>query len=94
MPQNNIRIHCIFHGRVQGVFFRANTLEFARRTRVTGWVRNVSDGTVEAVFEGEKDRVEETLHLCREEQPYANVTKTDIAHSNPTGEFDDFTIRG
>jgi acylphosphatase len=49
--------HVIFRGRVQGVFFRANTLEKARKMGISGWVRNMDDGSVEAVFEGEADDV-------------------------------------
>lgn len=49
--------HVVFRGRVQGVFFRANTRENARKMGITGWVRNKDDGSVEAFFEGEADDV-------------------------------------
>jgi len=51
----NIRAHIFIEGRVQGVFFRSETLSVARQYHLTGWVRNLPDGRVEAVFEGEED---------------------------------------
>ena len=62
-----------FSGRVQGVFFRANTKRKADELGVNGWVRNLPDGRVEAVFEGEPDRVRALLDYCLHGQPYAKV---------------------
>ena len=55
-----VRLHVVIEGRVQGVFFRANTREEAISLGLNGWVRNCLDGRVEAVFEGEKDKVEKS----------------------------------
>ena len=80
-----VRAHVIFHGRVQGVFFRANTKRTAERSGVAGWVRNLLDGTVEAVFEGTKGDVEHVINWCRTQQPYARVTRVDVTWEPPMG---------
>ncbi len=80
------RAHVYFEGRVQGVFFRANTERKAIELGVKGWVRNLPDGRVEAVFEGEKSAVEELIEWCRHRQPYARVTDAKIIWEEPQGE--------
>jgi len=86
------RAEAIFMGRVQGVWFRANTQQFAMEHGVVGTVRNLDDGSVEAVFEGEKNSVETVIHKCRNKQPHARVTSSRIVWVEPTGEFSDFRI--
>ncbi len=80
-------------GRVQGVFFRNETQAMAYRFNITGWVRNLPDGRVEAVFEGEKPDVDALVEFCRTGPPGAIVTKVDVTWENPTGEFKSFSIR-
>jgi acylphosphatase len=58
------RAHVFVSGKVQGVYYRANTRERAQELAVDGWVRNLDDGRVEAVFEGPEDRVEELVEWC------------------------------
>ena len=70
--------HVIFHGRVQGVFFRANTRDKSNELGVCGWVRNLPDRTVEAFFEGPREKVEVVIKWCRASQPYAKVSKVDV----------------
>ena len=65
-------------GRVQGVFFRAWTADEARTLRLGGWVRNCSDGSVEAHIEGSQDAIEEMIELIREGPPDARVEKVEI----------------
>ena len=77
--------HIFFKGRVQGVFFRANTERKALEYRVNGWVKNLQDGRVEAVFEGEKDDVERLIDWCANMQPYAVVEDTKIEWKEPKG---------
>lgn len=86
------RLRVVFKGRVQGVFFRANTKRFADRHGVVGWVRNTESGDVEALFEGEVDAVNAAIHDCQHSQPYARVEKIDRAEEEPLGEFKDFRI--
>ena len=88
-----IRAHVFFEGRVQGVFFRANALGFAQELGVSGWVRNTSDGRVEAVFEGDEGPVKKAIEWCETRQPFAVVSSKKVELSEPTGEFDEFTIR-
>ncbi|MBS3816329.1 MAG: acylphosphatase [Candidatus Thermoplasmatota archaeon] len=88
-----IRKHCFFSGKVQGVFFRANTREQARKRGVKGWVKNLRDGRVEAVFEGPEEQVDDLIEWCREKQPNARVDGVEIEEEEPTGEFDSFFIK-
>jgi len=83
----------IVSGRVQGVFFRSETQDEALRHGLTGWVRNLPDGRVEAVFEGEKDMVDRLIEFCRRGPPGARITKVDVVWENYTGEFPSFKIR-
>lgn len=80
-------------GRVQGVFFRSDTRYEANRRRVAGWVRNLSDGRVEAVFEGEKDDVEKLIEFCRRGSSGARVSKVDVQWEDYTGGFRGFDVR-
>ncbi len=88
-----VRATIVFHGRVQGVYFRANCEEKARSLGLEGYVRNVPGGAVEAVFEGEKALVEECIEWNRCSQPAAQVTSVDAEWGAATGEFRGFEIR-
>jgi acylphosphatase len=83
----------IFHGRVQGVFFRASTKDAADSARVTGWVRNLRDGSVEALFEGERGAVERLIENCRTGFPMARVDGADIEWREGAASFGSFEIR-
>lgn len=86
------RFHVHVYGRVQGVFFRANTWKKARSLGLTGWVRNLPDGCVEAVFEGEDVAAEAMRQWCRMGTPPARVDRLEAEEESPTGEFTDFNI--
>jgi len=88
-----VRAHVFVSGRVQGVFFRSETRHEARLHGVKGWVRNLPDGRVEAVFEGEEEAVERLIEFCRRGPPGARVTKVEVKWENYTGEFRDFEIK-
>lgn len=88
-----VRAHAFVSGRVQGVFFRSETRSEANRRNVTGWVRNLPDRRVEAVFEGEKEDVEKLIEFCRRGPPGARVTKVDVRWEEYKGEFRGFEIR-
>jgi acylphosphatase len=77
---------------VQGVAFRIETQWAAERIGVRGWVRNRWDGTVEALFEGERARVEEMLAWCRLGPELARVEAVDLRWEDYRGEFTDFSI--
>ena len=89
----DILAHVIFKGRVQGVFFRASTKEVAVREGVKGWVRNLPDGNVEAVFEGPEATVMKVLELCRTSFPRARVDNADVKTEQATGAFKNFEVR-
>lgn len=87
------RVHVYIRGRVQGVFFRAETQRTAKALNLTGWVRNMPDGRVEALFEGEGEKVERMLSWCHTGPPAARVLDV-IAEEEPfAGEFRDFSVR-
>lgn len=88
-----VRAHIFVSGRVQGVFFRSETKREAKKHNVTGWVRNLPDGRVEAVFEGEEENVKQLINFCRHGPPGAKVTGVEVKWESYTGEFKDFEIR-
>ena len=87
-----LRKDAIYSGRVQGVGFRATVLHIARKYRVTGFVRNRPDGTVELIVEGEEPEVEALLAVVREHFT-RNLTGESSHGSEPRGEFTGFEIR-
>jgi acylphosphatase len=87
-----VRAHIYIIGRVQGVFFRSEIRRKARQHNVAGWVRNLIDGQVEAVFEGEEKDVKRLLEYCSRGPYGARVAKTKITMQNHTGEFRDFQV--
>ncbi len=88
----NARAHIVFSGRVQGVFFRANTQRQAVELGVRGWVKNLPDRAVEAVFEGPKPKVKQLIEWCRHHQPMARVTNAEVTWEDYSGEFKSFEI--
>lgn len=88
------RAHVYVTGRVQGVFFRSETAGMARKYNVTGWVRNLPDGRVEAVFEGEKENVEKAIAFCRQGPPAAYVMNVQVMWEDWKGEFEGFHVTG
>lgn len=80
------RVRVRVSGRVQGVWFRAETMSMARSLGLSGWVRNATDGTVEAVFEGDERLVSEAVEWCRRGPPGARVESVEESREEPTGE--------
>lgn len=72
------RARVVIRGRVQGVFFRAETAERARSLGLAGWVRNNPGGTVEAVFQGDRDRIESMVAWCRRGPASASVEDVEV----------------
>ncbi|HYR61222.1 MAG TPA: acylphosphatase [Actinomycetota bacterium] len=87
-----VRAHVFVSGLVQGVFFRAETARRARRMGAAGWVRNLADGRVEAVFEGPRWVVESMVEWVREGPRGAAVSSVEVSWEDPTGEGG-FTVR-
>lgn len=89
---DEMRAHVFVTGRVQGVYYRANTRDAAREAGVDGWVRNLPDGRVEAVFEGPEDAVEGMVEWCRTGSPAAEVDDVEVEYGGPEG-MDGFEVR-
>ncbi len=87
------RVHVYVSGRVQGVFFRAETQRTAMDFKLTGWVRNTADGRVEVVFEGEDANVDKMLAWCHVGPPAARVEKVLTEEEPYTDSFRDFSIK-
>jgi acylphosphatase len=80
------RAHVRVQGSVQGVFFRVETRDRARSLGVSGWVRNLQDGAVEAVFEGPEERVESMVEWCRRGPAGARVESVNVDWEDPVRE--------
>ena len=93
MENQKVSAHVFVSGRVQGVFFRVETQRHAKANKVFGWVRNTSDGRVEAMFEGEKTSVDNLVDFCRLGPPAAKVTEAVVSWGAFSGEFSGFMIR-
>ena len=87
------RAHLNITGKVQGVGFRANTRREARKLGLTGWVRNLSDGSVEVAAEGEKEDIDSLVSWAKEGPRLANVKNVEIDREDYRGEFDVFSVR-
>ncbi len=83
--QGKIRRRIVAHGRVQGVFFRDTVGREAESRGVAGWVKNRDDGTVEAVFEGDRAAVEAMVELCGSGPGSADVAKLQAGEEEPEG---------
>lgn len=90
--KQNVRAHAVISGRVQGVFFRMETQRAAEQYGVFGWVRNKADGTVEAVFEGDRKDVEAVIDWCKKGPPRSKVNRVDVSWKDYKGAFEDFAI--
>jgi len=87
-----VKAHVLVSGRVQGVFFRAETARTAVANHVTGWIRNLSNGQVEAVIEGEKSDVQIVVDFCKRGPSGAHVEAAEVTWKIWKGEFSDFRI--
>ncbi len=74
------------------MFFRREVTDLARRLGITGWVRNLKDGRVEAIAEGDKNRVDQLIRFCHSGPPAARVRHVEVEWLDPTGEFRGFRI--
>lgn len=89
---DRVRAHVYVSGKVQGVYYRATTRDTATERGIDGWVRNLPDGRVEAVFEGPQPAVEKMIDWCHEGSPAARVTDVEVTYEDPAG-INGFEIR-
>lgn len=87
------RAHVRISGQVQGVFFRDSTRQKAEELGLAGWVKNLPDGRVEAVFEGPSERVREMVRWCEEGPQNASVEDVDKDFESSGGDLEDFEVR-
>jgi acylphosphatase len=87
------RAHVRISGQVQGVFFRDSTRQKAEELNLAGWVKNLPDGRVEAVFEGPPDRVREMISWCEEGPQHASVENVDTDFEDADDDFQGFEVR-
>ncbi|KPJ71316.1 acylphosphatase [Parcubacteria bacterium DG_74_3] len=92
MPEK-VRVHILVSGLVQGVFFRAHTRKKAQELGIKGWVKNLGDGRVEAIFEGDEEMVREMLNWAKKGPSRAQVDGFEEEFEDYKGEFEDFEIR-
>lgn len=88
-----IRSHVLVKGNVQGVFFRVNTVERANEHNVTGWVKNLPDGGMEAVLEGKNKDVQKVIEWIKIGPLDAKIDNVEIYDEEYTGEFENFNIK-
>lgn len=94
MSENgNYRLHAYVEGRVQGVGFRYHTLQAAQNHDVKGWVRNLRDGRVEVVAEGEHEDLNQLLMAVRKGPISADVEDVDYEFNEAQGDFNQFRVR-
>ena len=89
---DRVRAHVFVSGRVQGVYYRASTRDAAQKKGVDGWVKNLDDGRVEAVFAGDEDSVETMCEWCETGSRAAKVEAVDVTMESPEG-IDGFEVR-
>lgn len=90
----NKRVKVIIHGRVQGVFFRQSTFEVASTLLISGYVKNLPNGSVEALFEGDSSNVDKILQWCHKGPSYAIVKDVEIQYeSKKDFEYNNFIIK-
>ena len=82
---DRVRAHVFVTGKVQGVYYRATTRDTAQKHDIDGWVRNLDDGRVEAVFEGPEEKIESMVEWCETGSPRARVDDVDVEYEDPDG---------
>ncbi len=86
------RLHIFFSGRVQRVLFRRTCALKAKLLKINGWVKNLKDGRVEAIFEGEKEKIEKLIKNIGKGNPLIRVDYFEVNWEEYRGEFKDFKI--
>ncbi|MGM0652656.1 MAG: acylphosphatase [Bacillota bacterium] len=87
------RLHLKIYGRVQGVYFRSSAQDQAGALGLSGWIKNMPDGTVETVIEGGEEQLQEYKEWCKIGPPAARVEKIEERWEEPTGEFKGLSIQ-
>ena len=91
--EEKIRAHIFASGKVQGVWYRESARKKTEKMSITGWIKNLSDGRVEAIFEGSKGNVEKMVNWARKGPIWAKIEALDVVWEDCLGEFEGFEIR-
>lgn len=91
--KESISVRLIVRGKVQGVYFRFNMRQVAMKNSVVGWVRNLPDGNVEALLEGNKEDVNQVVQWSKIGPENARVDEVKMDYGEYTGKYKDFIIR-
>ena len=86
------RVKLVLHGTVQGVFYREHAMSSARKLGIKGYVKNLPDGTVEVIGEGDDRKIAEFVRMCKKGSFKSIITKVDEAYETPAGEYETFLI--
>ncbi len=89
----NIRVYLLISGKVQGVYFRQNLKQISKRYNINGWVKNLENGKVEAILEGDEKHIKEVIEWCHVGPSGARVDNVEIKFEEYKGEFNSFTIK-
>src|SRR5215217_7135994 len=92
-PHEQARVQLIIEGRVQGVYFRASTVQEAQKLGISGCVMNCPDGSVKAVAEGQREQIDRLIAWCHRGPSGARVTKVDVQWEQPQNSFSGFAIK-
>lgn len=92
MSEQIKRIHAVVHGRVQGVFFRETTSQQAKKLGLSGWVRNLANGTVETEFQGEEETVARMLDWLAQGSSLSSVIRVESREKDPVSGESEFAI--
>ena len=87
------RAHIVVSGSVQGVFFRSFTKDTADSLNITGYAKNLSDGSVEIIAEGEEKDILMLIDACRHGTEHSHISRCETTWSESKREFDDFSIQ-
>lgn len=87
------RVHLKIRGRVQGVYYRASTIQKAQKLGLTGWVMNCADGSVEAIAEGTQARIESLIAWCRQGPAGARVDSVEVRWEVFKNDFPGFVVK-
>ena len=87
------RVHVYISGRVHGVCYRQNTLFIAGQLGIKGWVKNIPNNQVEAVFEGDSEAVDKIIEWCKNGPSMSRVTNIEMLEETYKGEFEGFRVK-
>ena len=90
--ESKVRAHLFVYGQVQGVFFRRSAKLEAEKLGIVGWARNLDDGSVEVMAEGDRENVDEFIKWCKSGPPFAKVEKVEVEELKGIEGFSDFSI--